>query len=146
MVTYVRTHNLKEIKMNIKEIQDQINKLQESLDTFKGQLSFDWDNAPTIAEINGSRWILGPEAPEELNWNDAVAWCKAVGGELPTRDILLYCYMDEEIRDLFTATYYWSSTEFTATFAWLQSFSSGLQSSTNKTATNYVRAVRRLDI
>ena len=132
--------------MNIKEIQDQINKLQVSLDTFKGQLSFDWSNAPTIAEINGSRWILGPECPEKLNWNDAVAWCKAVGGELPTRDILLYCYMDEEIRDLFTATGYWSSTELTATDAWSQYFCIGYQNYNVKTFTLFVRAVSRLDI
>ena len=132
--------------MNIKEIQDQINKLQASLDTFKGQISVDWDNAPTIAEINGSRWILGPEAPEELNWNDALAWCKAVDGELPPREVLLLAYMDEEIRDLFTATYYWSSTEFTATYAWLQYFNVGNQGINTKTGTTYVRAVRRLII
>ena len=132
--------------MNIKETQDQINKLQEALDTFKGQISVDWDTAPTIAEINGSRWILGSEAPEELNWHDAVAWCKAVGGELPTRDILLYCYMDEEIRDLFTASNYWSSTELSATDAWNQNFYIGYQYSCNKSFTYYVRAVRRLDI
>lgn len=134
--------------MNIKETQDQINKLQASLDTFKGQLSFDWDNAPTIAEINGSRWILGPEAPEKLNWNDAVAWCKAVGGELPPRNILLKCYMNEEISDLFAATVYWSSTELAATAAWGQIFGSGLQNGNyNKLiALLYVRAVRKLDI
>ena len=132
--------------MNIKEIQDQINKLQVSLDTFKGQLSFDWDNVPTIAEINGSRWILGPEAPEELNWDDAVAWCKAVGGELPPRELLLMAYMNEEIRDLFTATNYWSSTELTASVAWGQNFNIGGQNYTSKTFTYYVRAVRRLDI
>ena len=132
--------------MNIKEIQDQINKLQVSLDTFKGQLSFDWSNAPTIAEINGSRWILGPEAPEELDWLDAVAWCKAVGGELPPREVLLMAYMNEEIRDLFTATYHWSSTELSATGAWYQYFSSGFQYGNVKTYTVYVRAVRRLYI
>ena len=132
--------------MNIKETQDQINKLQEALDTFKGQISVDWDTAPTIAEINGSRWILGPEAPEELNWHDALAWCKAVGGELPPRNIMLECYMNAAIRPLFTATYYWSSTEFTATHAWIQNFGSGGQYSNDKALTGYVRAVRRLDI
>ena len=132
--------------MNIKEIQDQINKLQESLDTPNGKTAFDWDNAPTIAEINGSRWILGSEAPEELNWNDAVEWCKSVGGELPPRDILLHCYLNEEIRDLFTATYYWSSTELAATYAWGQNFDGGFQYSGYKAGTSYVRAVRRLDI
>ena len=132
--------------MNIKEIQDQINKLQESLDTFKGQLSFDWDNAPTIAEINGSRWILGSEAPEELNWHDALAWCKAVGGELPPRNIMLECYMNAAIRPLFTAPFYWSSTELTAAIAWSQYFGNGFQGYLNKSYTTYVRAVRRLDI
>jgi hypothetical protein len=133
--------------MLIKEIQEQINKLQEQVNLLTiERTNFNWADAPTICEINGSRWVLGQEAPEELNWADAVAWCKSVGGELPPRDILLHCYVNKEIRDLFTATNYWSSTELAATFAWGHDFDNGFQNSYYKTVAFYVRAVRRLII
>jgi len=48
--------------------------------------------------------------------------------------------------EAFTATTYWSSTEFTATDAWNQNFRLGNQSYINKTIAIYVRAVRRLVI
>lgn len=133
--------------MTIEEIQDQINELQLQVDLLtQERTDLDWDNAPVICDLNGSRWVLGPESPEFLSWDKAIAWCKSVGGELPSRNILLECYMNEEIRPLFTAPNYWSSTEFTAPNAWIQSFANGLQSNTSKTNAYYVRAVRRLDI
>ena len=131
--------------MNIKEIKEQINKLQEQVNLLE-RTKFNWEDAPTIVEINGSRWVLGPEAPEELNWQDAVAWCKSVGGRLPSREVLLMCYVNDDIKKEFTATYYWSSTEFTAAYAWGQNFGNGYQSSYGKATANIVRAVRRLDI
>ena len=48
--------------------------------------------------------------------------------------------------EAFTATDYWSSTEFSATFAWVQNFGNGTQYSNVKPDTKYVRAVRRLII
>ena len=48
--------------------------------------------------------------------------------------------------EAFTVTYYWSSTELTASVAWGQNFNIGGQNYTSKTFTYYVRAVRRLDI
>jgi hypothetical protein len=44
------------------------------------------------------------------------------------------------------ASYYWSSTEDTANYAWFQYFFNGAQSSTNKYDTIYVRAVRRIPV
>jgi len=130
---------------DLNNIQKQITALQEQLDNLnKGD--YDWDNAPIICELNGFKWLLGPKAPFSLNWNDAIEWCKRVGGELPPRDILLLSYMKEEIKKEFAATYYWSSTELTATYAWYQSFSYGSQSKAIKTYSGYVRAVRRLAI
>lgn len=46
--------------------------------------------------------------------------------------------------EAFSAAYYWSSSEFSATQAWIQTFDSGVQTSTNKTITGNVRAVRRV--
>ena len=48
--------------------------------------------------------------------------------------------------ECFEATNYWSSSEYSATTAWFQNFSSGNQTNANKTSTYRVRAVRRLPI
>jgi len=111
------------------------------------QQPYDWENAPVICELNGSKWILGPEADEEeLDWDAAIEWCTSVGGELPPREVLLMCYMNEDIKKEFAATCCWSSTEFTATSAWYQFFTNGSQNYGIKAIATYVRAVRRLDI
>jgi hypothetical protein len=111
------------------------------------QQPYDWENAPVICELNGSKWILGPEADEEeLDWDAAIEWCTSVGGELPPREVLLMCYMNEDIKKEFAATYYWSSAEFTVTIAGTQNFSNGTQYNHYKSIAYYVRAVRRLDI
>ena len=136
-----------EIKMTflqkIKELQDQIDALKAEAQVAE---SFDWDKAPIICELNGYRWLLGQEADEEMNWNDAKDWCKSVGGELPPRDVLLQCCMNEDIKPLFKESWYWSSTEFNATTAWIQGFSNGNQANYRKTNDTYVRAVRKCPI
>lgn len=124
-----------------------IGNIQKQVTVRSDIINYNWDDSPTICELNGSKWILGPACDEELNCNDAVAWCKYVGGELPPRDILIHCYLNAAIRPLFPAPYYWSSTECTAIFAWAQYFDNGYQhGSYNKGLTYYVRAVSRLDI
>jgi len=129
------------IQQKIKELQDEIERLKA-----QEQLTNNWDEAPVICEINGYRWFLGQEADEEMNWHEAVEWCKSVGGELPPRDILLQCFMNEGIRPLFKPEWYWSSTEFLATDAWLQGFANGYQAYGLKNGYGYVRAVRKVII
>jgi len=46
--------------------------------------------------------------------------------------------------ETFASVYYWSSSEFSASFAWTQSFSNGRQVNNFKVSPSYVRAVRRL--
>jgi hypothetical protein len=100
-----------------------------------------------ICEIDGTRWLLGPEADGELNWEDAKEWCHSVGGELPPREVLLMCYMNEDIRKEFTATHYWSSTKFAAASTWIQDFFlHGYQIGGVNVHANSVRAVMRLTI
>ena len=48
--------------------------------------------------------------------------------------------------EAFAADVYWSSTEYSSTFAWFQNFTSGVQNDTNKTNSYYVRAIRRLPV
>ena len=46
--------------------------------------------------------------------------------------------------EAFDAQYYWSSTEFVATYAWGQYFANGYQGYDTKDNSNYVRAVRKV--
>jgi len=128
--------------------QQKIKELQAQIEALKAQehVAYDWDEAPVICEINGYRWFFGQEADEEMTWHEAVEWCKSVGGELPPRDILLQCYMNEGIRPLLNPEWYWSSTEFNASFAWRQNFSTGYNYGTFKDYSYSVRAVNRVKI
>lgn len=48
--------------------------------------------------------------------------------------------------EAFAAGTYWSSSEYSDSVAWRQVFNDGNQNTTNKSITNYVRAVRRLPV
>ena len=66
---------------------------------------------------------------------------------LPSIDELNLMYVNLHTQSLgsFTATYYWSSSEYSgyeSDYAWLQDFSNGNQNLDNKNYTYYVRAVR----
>jgi len=128
--------------------QQKIKELQEQIEALKAQehVAYDWNKDPIICELNGFRWHLGPESDEEMNWADAKVWCESVGGELPPREVLLMCYINEDIKPSFKTSWYWSSAEFLATFAWKQAFSYGPQYNNTKDTTNYVRAVKKVKI
>ena len=126
-------------------IQQKIKDLENQIEALKAQeLSFNWNDAPVICEINGYRWHLGPETDKEMNWQDAKNWCVSVGGELPPRGILLQSYLNEEIKPLFKKEWYWASTEFGATHAWIQTFLNGNHGNYGKICHYYVRAVRKV--
>jgi hypothetical protein len=48
--------------------------------------------------------------------------------------------------DAFASGIYWSSTEYNAAGAWFQTFDEGIQTSTDKGSSRYVRAVRRVPV
>jgi len=79
----------------------------------------------------------------EMSWYDAVEKCEELGGRLPTRTELMDLYDNhrDECKD-FVAVIYWSSAEYSATYAWLQNFSTGFVNYYNKTNSFYVRCVR----
>jgi hypothetical protein len=108
---------------------------------------YNWDKAPTICELDGYRWVLGPEAEDAMNWDAATEWCKSVGGVLPPRAVLFLAYLNEDIKRSFANDYYWSSSEYDSDSAWYQSFYSGYQSyNGNKSDTCLVRAVKAIKI
>ena len=83
-----------------------------------------------------------------MTWVEAVQWCKSLGDgfELPDRLILLACYMNEKTRGEFREYWYWSSTEFSATYAWGQHFSNGTQDYNYKDGSHAVRVVRKVEV
>ena len=61
---------------------------------------------------------------------------------LPSKDELNQMYLQRAVIGGFASSYYWSSSEYSGSYAWLQSFSNGSQYYPNKLDIFYVRAVR----
>jgi len=97
-----------------------------------------------ICILNGTKWILGDESTEPMNWEDANNWCKSIGQDLPPREVLLMAFLNPEIRSKFANGYYWSSSEFDSYSAWDQDFNIGDQNVISKSAKLSVRAVRAI--
>jgi hypothetical protein len=79
----------------------------------------------------------------ESNWDDAVAWALALGGDLPDccEQSLLYANLKSE----FEPCYHWSREQHAGTpdFAWMQGFNGGDQYCNLKSDQYRARAVRR---
>ena len=89
--------------------------------------------------------VLLPAKPEKaLNWSDAVAWAKSVGGDLPTRSEQALLFANN--KEHFEGAWYWSNTQYAhlTGYAWMQGFTSGSQTSYLKSDEYRARAVRRL--
>ncbi|MFZ6690265.1 DUF1566 domain-containing protein [Undibacterium sp. SXout20W] len=89
--------------------------------------------------------VLLPAKPEKaLNWSDAVAWAKSVGGDLPTRSEQALLLANN--KEHFEGAWYWSNTQGAhyTDFAWMQGFDYGDQGSNHKSDECRARAVRRL--
>ncbi len=61
---------------------------------------------------------------------------------LPSKDELNKLYINKTAIGGFSSAYYWSSSEFNTSAAWIQNFNSGGQGNDFKVSANYVRAVR----
>lgn len=88
------------------------------------------------------------EPSEDLSWDDAVAWAKALRDEglddwrLPTRSESALLFAN--LRDLFPARWHWTSEQPSRTYAWNQDFDVGTQYFNVKSDEGRARAVRRL--
>jgi len=82
--------------------------------------------------------------PNSMNWDDAKVACAKIGEgwKLPTKDELNLLYQNKDKIGDFADYDYWSSTENSTNYAWLQSFYDGSQIDYGKSSPNNVRAVR----
>ena len=90
--------------------------------------------------------ILLPGEATNVGWNDALAWAKRQGGDLPTRmeQAMLWAHH----RKLFQERAYWSNEQFAggSDYAWFQGFDYGYQLYWRKGDEFMARAVRRVTI
>jgi uncharacterized protein YqgV (UPF0045/DUF77 family) len=147
------------------QLQSKIQELEAELQEFKQQLNT-YKETPTIQEAsvgdvledgsivlqksNGLALLVAPSSTEvEATWSKEFAEVfqklKEQGFNpsqwfVPTKEQLQLAY--KTIRDEFSATFYWSSTEFNATIAFFVSFYIGGACFNNKSGTLCVRAFR----
>ena len=95
------------------------------------------------------KYEIAPKSTEiQANWDDARLYCFSLniegktGWRLPTKEELNEIY--ESTNDLEEYGWYWSSTEFNTSSAWLQDFNYADQDYYNKLGNYYVRAIRDL--
>lgn len=99
-----------------------------------------------ICTLDGYQYFLGPEFDGELDWHAAKKWCRSLGEgyELPNRLVMMaICVNEDAVGLLAEYSYYWTSTEHHAAYAWYQAGSTGRQRASSKTLASRVRAVRR---
>ena len=98
-----------------------------------------------IQKIPAKELEWGAISENEMDWFEAIKWCKAQGEgwRLPTRIELLQAF-DEGIK--FPGYNFWSSTEdySNPALAWYTTLYSGYTSYNAKTSSNYVRACRNI--
>lgn len=82
----------------------------------------------------------------QANWNDAMAWAKEQGGDLPNRIEQAMLWANH--RDKFEPVAYWSNEQpvSESSWAWSQDFGNGNQSYYRKYLELRARAIRRLPI
>lgn len=120
----------------IENIRAEVVKLNARLDALKA-------SALTI-EVPAMKFELLPGEAVGVTWEEAVAWAKEQGGELPTRQEMLVLYAN--LKDEFQADWYWSEQlEGTPDYAWMQYFSNGTQDYYRKSDRGRARAVRRIN-
>lgn len=124
-----------------------------------GTRSEELDQSKTIAGIlcnvtdTHEIAIMPVESEERLNFDEAQQFCQAEGGRCPTIDELTGIFLNKDkINAALKAanlpelkeSWYWSSTEYGSTGAWVLGVTSGLRSYGNKDYTFYVRPVLAL--
>lgn len=120
----------------IENIRAEVVKLNARLDALKA-------SALTI-EVPAMKFELLPGEAVGVTWEEAVAWAKEQGGELPTRQEMLVLYAN--LKDEFQADWYWSEQhEDGPDYAWVQLFLNGNQNYSHKSDRSRARAVRRIN-
>lgn len=118
---------------------------------YEGYLKWKTTNTSTTGTTSVTDGLANTNAMNNVD-HPAAYYCATtmdgVGGfndwYLPSKDELNFIYLNRHFLDKFTANNYWSCTENTSLSSWYQNFTDGVQLSSYKTYSEYVRPVRRL--
>lgn len=154
--------NAKKLASRIKELEDSNKQLEERLEAKPAPTPIDTakpyyieGKGIFIPIINKVLDLEDMNDGDEMEWNDAIEAAKNNGKELPTIDDWhIIWFFRKEIQSLLEEhgkplqeDYYWSSTEYSASTAWLVNFGSGnFYDSFNKYYSIVVRAVAAFSI
>ena len=122
-------------------------------DEYGGGIVFSVDKAGEHGLIAAKEDMTGNSSGHQegrFTWADAKVACNNLVSNgyrdwfLPDKEQLNQLYLQKRVVGAFAdySTYYWSSSESSATNAWLQVFINGYQSHSNKGYVSRVRAVR----
>lgn len=99
--------------------------------------------------IEGNRAYECSEVLGKRKWSEAIILCSEYRGGgyddwyLPNKDELNYIYQNlRKPGKISGDSWFWSSSAYSSSYAWLQRFSDGYQDYTNKNHSSSVRAVR----
>jgi hypothetical protein len=122
----------------IESIKAEVVKLNARIDALKS-------SAFTV-EVPALKFEVLPGEAEGVSWDEAVAWAKEQGGELPTRQEALALFAN--LKSEFSENWYWTGEQHAddSGFAWVQDFNGGTQDYGHKSIKYRARAVRRLSL
>ena len=106
----------------------------------------------SVSQIIGTTYKLNNieiaqyDLPTEVTWYNAKRECKELGKgwRLPTKDELEKMYDNKDLIGNFVNTNYWSSTEYSSNYAWMQVFTHKLIAVTLKEGYINARAVKTI--
>jgi uncharacterized protein YqgV (UPF0045/DUF77 family) len=146
-----------QLQSKIQELEAELQSFKQQLNTYK-EITIETasvgdvlkDGSIVLQKSNGLALLVAPSSTEvEATWSKEFAEVfqklKEQGfnpsqWSVPTKEQLILAY--ETIPNEFSATFYWSSTEFNATIAFFVSFYIGGACFNNKSGTLCVRAFR----
>jgi hypothetical protein len=88
--------------------------------------------------------LLADKPDEELNWAAAKKWAESVGGELPARPAAAMLFANA--KGQFEPEWHWTSEAYSGSYAWIQYFGGGHQSTYHVGLGNCARAVRMIPL
>ena len=97
-------------------------------------------------KVDGKTILVAPEDQGEMNWGEATEACKKIGPgwRLPTKEelIAMYNQLHKQDKGNFKDDWYWSSSQYGSSEAWMVSFGGGNIYNGSRYYIGRVRAVR----
>ena len=111
--------------------------------TINGVTYIKKEEPKTVKQKKVFRLEWGETASGTMTWEKAKKWCenKGNGWRMPTRMELEIAYL-ENITGFEKSYFYWSATEYSASFACYRDFGTGTESGSSKANSYRIRCVR----